>query len=117
MATVTTVPPFLRSSEVEPAVERFDMVGEAPEARILASGPRLRHPRRRPSPRPHRPGWQSDTTPGSHTDPVPQIVRRVRRADVPPNAGTALPVGDPAGGSLDLKSDTSLLGLVNTVVK
>ena len=33
------------------------------------------------------------------------------------NAGTALPVGDPAGGSLDLKSDTSLLGLVNTVVK
>lgn len=34
-----------------------------------------------------------------------------------PIAGTALPVGDPAGGSLDLKSDTSLLGLVNTVVK
>ena len=34
-----------------------------------------------------------------------------------PIAGTALPVGDPAGGSLDLKSETSLLGLVNTVVK
>ena len=34
-----------------------------------------------------------------------------------PNAGTALPVCDPAGGSLDLKPDRSLLGLVNTVVK
>jgi hypothetical protein len=39
-------------------------------------------------------------------------------ADALPHiAGTALPVGDPAGGSLDLKSETSLLGLVDTVVK
>ena len=48
---------------------------------------------------------------------VPHIAHQAQRGGVPPNAGTALPVGDPAGGSLDLKSDTSLLGLVNTVVK
>jgi hypothetical protein len=56
---------------------------------------------------------------GSSYAPTMRCAYRAARllAGATHTAGTALPVGDPAGGSLDLKSDTSLLGLVNTVVK
>ena len=63
-----------------------------------------------------RPDWvDEEISQGRAAFVVP--LQRIAPAGLSRNAGTALPVGDPAGGSLDLKSETSLLGLVNTVVK